>query len=125
MISFISYINLKKKLLPTYGVNRTVSEAFAPILFQLGIGGIGGFFIGYAIRKVAKIALILGIVVFSLIFLAYTNVIGVDYGGLAEGVLKFINAVNPALGLLVPLLSNLFFIGSLIIGLVAGYKKGR
>ena len=105
-------------------MKQTVSEAFAPILFQLGIGGIGGFFIGYAIRKVVKIGLILGIVVFSLIFLAYTNVIGVDYSGLADAVSKSINAVNPALGLLAPLLSNLFFIGSLIIGLIAGYKKG-
>ena len=111
-------------MFPTDGVSQTLSEAFAPILFQLGIGGIGGFFIGYAIRKVVKIALILGIVVFSLIFLAYTNVIGVDYGGLADGVSKFINAVNPALGLLAPLLTNLFFIGSLIVGIIAGYKKG-
>ena len=105
-------------------VNYTVSEAFAPILFQLGIGGIGGFFIGYAVRKVVKIALILGIVVFSLIFLAYTNVIGINYSGLADGVSKFINAVNPALGLLAPLLSNLVFVGSLIVGLIAGYKMG-
>ena len=125
MGSFISYINLKKKLFPTgYRMNQIVSEAFAPILFQLSIGGIGGFFIGYAIRKVVKIALILGIAVFSLIFLAYTNVIGVDYSGLAVAVSKFINGVNPALGLLAPLLSNLFFIGSLIIGLIVGYKKG-
>ena len=107
-----------------FRVNLVVSEAVATILFQLGIGGIGGFFIGYAIRKVVKIAVILGIVVFSLIFLAYTNVIGVDYGGLADSVLKFINAVNPALGLLAPLFSNIVFIGSLVIGLIAGYKKG-
>jgi len=104
-------------------VNRIVS-AVAPILFQLGIGGIGGFLIGYSIRKVSKIALILGIFVFSLIFLAYTNVIGVNYGGLIDGVSKFINAVNPALGLLAPFLSNLVFIGSLIVGLIAGYKMG-
>ena len=101
-----------------------MSEAFAPILFQLGIGGIGGFLIGYSVRKVTKIALILGIFVLSLIFLAYTNVIGVDYGGLIDGVAKFINAVNPALGLLAPLLTNLFFIGSLLVGLIAGYKMG-
>jgi len=105
-------------------VNCLVSEAFAPILFQLGIGGIGGFFVGYAVRKVVKIALILGIVIFSLIFLAYTNVIGVDYSGLADGVSKFINSVNPVLGLLAPLLANLFFIGSLVVGLIAGYKMG-
>ena len=100
-----------------------MSEAFASILFQLGIGGIGGFFIGYATRKVVKIALILAIVVFSLIFLAYTNVIGIDYGGLARMVSNFGNAVNPTLVLLTPLVSHLPFVGSLIIGIVIGFKK--
>jgi len=105
-------------------VNLIVSEVFTSILFQLCIGGIGGFFIGYAIRKVVKIAVILGIVVFSLIFLAYTNVIGVNYGGLAEAISKFIKAINPALGLFTPFLSHLPFIGSLIIGLIVGFKMG-
>ena len=104
-------------------VNLVVSEAFAPILFQLGIGGIGGFFIGYAIRKVVKVALILGMVVFSLMFLAFTNVIDIDYGGLVEMVSKFISTVNPALGLLTPLLAHLPFVGSLIFGLIVGFKK--
>ena len=100
-----------------------MSEAFAPILFQLGIGGIGGFFIGYAIRKVVKVALILGMVVFSLMFLAYTNVIGIDYSGLVEMTSNFINSINPALGLLTPLMAHLPFVGSLIIGLIIGFKK--
>ena len=101
-----------------------MSEAFAPILFQLGIGGIGGFFIGYAIRKVVKIALILGIVVFSLLFLVYAKVIGIDYGELVNAVSRFIETVNPALGLLAPLLSHLPLIGSLIFGLIVGYRMG-
>jgi len=104
-------------------VNLVVSEAFAPILFQLGIGGIGGFFIGYAIRKAVKVALILGMVVFFLMFLVYTNVIGIDYGGLVDMVSDFVNALNPALGLLTPLLVHLPFVGSLIIGLLIGFKR--
>ncbi|MBE0512253.1 hypothetical protein IBX38_04300 [Candidatus Bathyarchaeota archaeon] len=100
-----------------------MSEAFAPILFQLGVGGIGGFFIGYAIRKVVRVALILGMFVFSLMFLVYTNVIGIDYGGLVEMVSNFVNAINPALGLFAPLLTNLPFVGSLIVGLIIGFKK--
>ena len=104
-------------------MNLVVSEAFAPILFQLGIGGIGGFFIGYAIKKAVKVALILGMVVFFLMFLVYTNVIGIDYGGLVEMVSDFVNALNPALGLLTPLLAHLPFVGSLIIGLLIGFKR--
>jgi len=104
-------------------MNTTLNESFAPILFQMCIGGIGGFLIGYAIRKFFKIALILGAIVFSLIFLAYTNVINVDYGGLAEMVSSFVNAVNPALNLFTPLLAHIPFIVSLILGLVLGLKK--
>ena len=100
-----------------------MSEAFAPILFQLGIGGIGGFFIGYAIRKVVKVALILVIVIFSIIFLVYTNVIDIDYSGLVEIASNFVNAINPALSLLTPLLIHLPFVSSLIIGLIIGFKK--
>jgi len=101
-----------------------VSEAFAPILFQLGIGGIGGFFIGYAIRKVIKIALILGIVVFSLLFLVYAKVIGINYGEFVNAVSRFFENIDPVLGALSPLLLHLPLIGSLIVGLIAGYKMG-
>ena len=104
-------------------MNPTLNESFASILFQLCIGGFGGFFIGYAMRKVVKVAMILGMVVFSLIFLAYTNVINVDYDGLAEIVSSFVNAVNPALNLLTPLLAHLPFIVSLVLGLILGFKR--
>ena len=89
----------------------------------MGIGGIGGFFIGYAIRKFFKIALILGVVVFSLIFLAYSNVINVNYGGLSEMASAFVNAVNPALDVFTPLLIHIPFIVSLILGLIIGFQR--
>jgi uncharacterized membrane protein (Fun14 family) len=102
----------------------TINESFAPVIFQLCIGGIGGFLIGYATRKFVKIALIIGVIVFSLIFLAYTNVINVDYGGLAEMASGFISAVNPALDMLTPLLAHVPFIASLIVGLFLGFTRG-
>ena len=102
----------------------TLNESLAPILFQLCIGGIGGFLIGYVIRKFFKIALIIGVIVFSLIFLAYTNVINVDYGGLSEMASGFISAVNPALDMLTPLLAHVPFIASLIVGLFLGFTRG-
>jgi len=101
----------------------TLSESFTYILFQLGIGGIGGFLIGYAIRKVVKIALILGVVVFLLILLAYTNVINVDYSGLSETASSVVNAINPALNLFTPLFAHLPYIASLIFGLMIGFRK--
>ena len=94
-----------------------------PIIYQLGIGGIGGFFVGYAVRKVFKIAVVLGVFTFFLICLAYGDVIRVNYSELAESVSGFAKAVSPALGLLTPLVSHLPFIGSFILGLMFGFKK--
>jgi uncharacterized membrane protein (Fun14 family) len=101
-----------------------ISESLTSILFQICIGGIGGFFIGYALRKFAKIALIIGVVVFSLIFLAYTNVINVDYAGLAEMTSSLVNAVNPALNVFAPLVAHVPFIASLIVGIFLGLTRG-
>ncbi len=101
-----------------------MSEVFTPVLFQLGIGGIGGFFIGYLIRKVIKLALLLGIVIFALVFLAYQNVISLNFGGLVEAMSNLIKIANPTLGLLAPFLASLPFIGSLAVGLAVGFKMG-
>lgn len=101
----------------------TVNDSLLPILFQIGIGGIGGFLIGYAMRKVIKVALIVGVVVFSLIFLAYTDVINVDYSGLSETASSLVNAVNPALNLLTPLFAHIPFIVSLVFGLFLGFRR--
>jgi len=101
----------------------TLSESFTHILFQLCIGGIGGFLIGYAIRKVIKVALIVGVVVFSLIFLAYANVIDVDYSGLSETASSLVNTINPALNMFTPLFAHIPFIVSLVFGLFLGFKR--
>ena len=101
----------------------TLNESFTHILFQLAIGGIGGFLIGYAIRKVIKVALIVGVVIFSLIFLAYANVIDLDYSGLSETASSLVNAINPALNLLTPLLAHIPFIVSLVLGIFLGFRR--
>jgi uncharacterized membrane protein (Fun14 family) len=100
-----------------------LSESLAPIIFQIVIGGVGGFLIGYAIRKVLKIAVIVGVVVFSLILLASANIIDVDYSGLAETTTNVLNAINPALGLITPLLAHVPFIASLVFGFFLGFKR--
>ena len=61
--------------------------------------------------------------IFSLIILAYANVIDVDYSGLSDAVSSIIKAVNPALDVLTPLLAHTPFIASLIFGLIIGFKK--
>ncbi|PVX25756.1 MAG: hypothetical protein CW716_07380 [Candidatus Bathyarchaeum sp.] len=101
----------------------TLNESFSHILFQLALGGIGGFLIGYALRRVLKVALIIGLVVFLLIVLAYANVIAVDYSGLSESASSIVTAINPALDMLTPLFAHIPFIASLIFGLFLGFGR--
>jgi len=98
-----------------------MSEVLPPIAYQLGIGGFGGFFVGYIVKKVIKIAIIIGVLIFALIYFAYGGVINVNYGKLIESISTYLGS---AWGLLTPLLSNLPFIGSFILGLVLGFKIG-
>ena len=79
--------------------------------------------IGYALKKFFKLALIIGVIVFALIVLAYTNVINVDYGGLSEIASNFVSAINPALDMLTPLLAHIPFIASLIFGFFVGFRR--
>jgi uncharacterized membrane protein (Fun14 family) len=104
-------------------ITPTLDESLVNIVFQLCIGGIGGFLIGYAMRKVFKVAVIIGVIVFSLIVLSYTNVINVDYSGLSETASSIVNAINPALNLFTPLLAHIPFIASLIFGLIIGFRR--
>jgi uncharacterized membrane protein (Fun14 family) len=36
-----------------------MSEVISPIVFQLGVGGVGGFVVGFALKKLSKLVLIL------------------------------------------------------------------
>lgn len=97
-----------------------MSEVIIPIAYQLGIGGIGGFFVGYVVRKVVRIAIIIGVVVFSIVYLAYSNVINIDY----DELVGMTSVTEPVLGLLAPLLSAFPFLASFFIGIFFGLKKG-
>lgn len=98
-----------------------MSEVLIPIAYQLGVGGIGGFFVGYAAKKITRIAIIIGVVVFSLVYLAYTGVINVNYDELIK---LWPGLTDPVLGLLAPFISALPFLGSFFVGLTYGFKKG-
>jgi uncharacterized membrane protein (Fun14 family) len=101
-----------------------LSELVIPILYQLCVGGIGGFFVGYVVKKVTKIiAVILGIFLLSLISLAYIEAISVNYNELIE-VLSKLAIPEQAAELLMPILANLPFVASFIIAFLIGFTKG-
>ena len=92
-----------------------------PSIIPLSIGGLGGFFIGYAVKKVYRLAIIVGAFVFSVAYMAYVGVIDVNISGLEETVSTFVATLAPFVA---PLASSLLFMGSFIIGLIFGLTKG-
>jgi uncharacterized membrane protein (Fun14 family) len=97
-----------------------MSDPLILIAYQLGIGGIGGFFVGYAVKKITRIAIIIGVVVFFFAYLAFTNVININY----DELLNFSGIAGTVVELLTPFLSAFPFLGSFIVGLWFGFKKG-
>lgn len=62
-------------------------EGIAVVANMLIIGGVGGYFIGYLLKRIAKILLIgLGIIAFLLASLTVLGTINVNYEGLANGI---------------------------------------
>jgi uncharacterized membrane protein (Fun14 family) len=102
-----------------------MSEILTPIVYQLGIGGILGFFIGYAIKKLTKlIAVLIGVFAVILIYLGYQGVININYDRLVETLQSLLGAAGQASAALTPVIANLPFAGSFIAGAAVGLKLG-
>ena len=96
-----------------------------PLVTQLGVGGIFGFCMGYALKKVAKIvAAIIGIFALGLLYLQSQGVISVDWLGVqawGNTALAGLGQIEGALGVII---SNLPFAVGAIVGFGIGIKMG-
>jgi len=102
-----------------------MSEVFSPILFQLGVGGIGGFIVGYALKKLSKLVLFLiGLFIILLIYLSTQGIVNINYGGLWDALNGLLHLGSSALSWLVGVISLLPFAGSFIAGFLLGLKIG-
>ncbi|RLI26260.1 MAG: hypothetical protein DRO52_02750 [Candidatus Hecatellales archaeon] len=101
-------------------------EPLGTLLMQLGFGGGIGFVIGFALKKLLKIILVLlGIYFVSLFYLAHEGFITINYEKFSE----LYEALTEKLlhgGFTVPafLTSHLPFAGAFILGLGLGFKVG-
>lgn len=102
-----------------------MSEVISPIIYQLGAGGILGFVAGYAIKKLLKIlAVIAGLFALALIYLGYTGIISVNYDKLTEAIEGLMGGLGTASQWVSPIVANLPFAGSFLVGAALGLKKG-
>ena len=97
-----------------------MSDIFTPILMQLGIGAIGGFFVGYLLKKILKFALIIGIFTFILTYFVYENSIQIDYSQLISNIETL---ATPAYNFIYPVISQIPALGSLVVGAVLGFTR--
>lgn len=102
-----------------------MSEIATPLVFQLGTGAVGGFVVGYAIKKVAKLIVVLiGICLLALIYLSSQGILAVNYGKLFDAVSGWLGGAGEAVGWLTPIIAHLPFAGSFLVGFFLGFKMG-
>ena len=92
------------------------------MIYQLGIGGTGGFLVGYATKKIAKIiAVFLGLYAASLLYLNHIGVITMNY----ERFMSVASASTTNIAnFLASSLGGLPFSAGFIGGFALGVKKG-
>jgi uncharacterized membrane protein (Fun14 family) len=102
-----------------------MSEVISPIVFQLGVGGIGGFVVGYALKKLSKLIIVLiGLFVLALIYLGTQGILNINYGALWNALSSLVGSASSTFNWLVGVISLLPFAGSFIVGFLLGLKLG-
>jgi uncharacterized membrane protein (Fun14 family) len=102
-----------------------LSEIITPVVYQLGLGAIGGFVVGFALKKIAKLFIIvLGIFIIALLYLGASNIININFGALWSAVGGWLGGAGQAASWLVGLIGLLPFIGSFAVGFFLGFKLG-
>jgi uncharacterized membrane protein (Fun14 family) len=102
-----------------------LSEVIGPIVYELGIGAVGGFVVGFALKKIAKIFLILiGVLVAVLLYLGASDIISINFGALWNAVGGWLGGAGAAASWLIGLIALIPFVGSFAIGFFLGFKLG-
>jgi uncharacterized membrane protein (Fun14 family) len=114
-------------------------SSLAPFAASVGIGGAAGFLIGYAIKRVMKILLIIGGFLVGFIYLGYHKVVNIDwnriYFSVEDGLSGIVNMTSGKISPELPsggdqLISAAFtnygipITGSIAAGFVIGFIKG-
>ena len=103
----------------------SLSDLWTPLIGELGIGGVGGFLVGFAVKKAAKIiAVIIGLFFLSLQYLAYENIITIDYGALKVFANELLGQTSGAQTWLTDFIVHAPFGAAFVGGLYFGLRKG-
>ncbi|MGQ9551653.1 MAG: FUN14 domain-containing protein [Candidatus Bathycorpusculaceae bacterium] len=102
-----------------------MSEIISPLVYQLGVGAVGGFIVGFAVKKISKLLLVLlGIFIVALIYLGVSGIISINYDALWNALAGGLSFLGQAGSWLIGLVSLIPFMGSFIAGFLLGLKIG-
>ena len=102
-----------------------LSNLLTPIAGEVGIGGVGGFLVGYATKKAAKmLAFLIGITFLGLQYLAYKNIISIDYTALQNFANELAGQAAGTQSILTDLIVHAPFGASFVGGVYLGLQKG-
>ena len=97
----------------------------SPLVGELGLGGVGGFCVGYSMKKLAKIVTaIFAIGFLRLQYLANVGIISINYLALEEWAMSAFGETGAFQGVLITLIAQMPFGVGFTGGLVLGLKKG-
>ena len=100
-------------------------DTLSPLAYQLGIGGVGGFIAGYALKKFLKIvAIIVGLFILALVYLGYSGIISINYSALGDSVSGALGLTGQAAEWVAPIIAHLPFAGAFGVAFFLGFKTG-
>ena len=102
-----------------------MSAVLPTVAYQLGVGGIGGFIIGFTVETIRRIIVVLlGLFAVFLLYLGTSGIISINYEELWHALPRTLYLVGQMAEWLISLISLLPFMGSFIAGFVFGFKLG-
>ncbi len=100
-------------------------EVLTPLLTQLGVGGVAGLCVGFALKKIGKlVAVLLGIAFLGLELLAWKGIISINYDALTAWANEIFAQVGVLEGIFSAIVANLPFAASFLVGFAIGVKMG-
>ena len=102
------------------------TELVSPLVGELGVGGVGGFCVGYSLKKIAKIiAAILALGFLGLQYLANKGIIGINYPALESWATNMLGETSALQEFMITLIAQMPYGIGFAGGLVIGLKKGK
>ena len=107
------------------GYQLIPTNLVSPLVGELGLGGVGGFCVGYSMKKIAKIVTaIFAIGFLGLQYLANVGIISINYLALENWGMSMFGETSALQGFFITLLTQMPFGIGFTGGLVLGLKQG-